>query len=348
MTPDRSDPPFNIQNSTFKIQHSKFNIQNSTFKIQKMSTPKKFSELPLVSDIGAAKMLVVDDTGVKRAAKPEPYPQPRRTLPYATDDADTWYRIANINKSGLGLVFLNQVYSYASPRSVILAVAADGWGTNPQTGTDVRLVAGVPTYFKKARIVCDAWNTDNSAWLDVLVAKSRNSGSVYIFGVNINSVDSVTKNPSVESALSVKEFDLTQSGGVVCCTAVGPYRVTVTQKGGQHEHRSESAERKRTSCSISERIGISGRESRVAGQIHSDGSVLHLPDLRNNGDTILAMGCSDGTEQSHDCSSILPNDWIPHIISSLVAGRLVSVDAVGRDTVHGNNLLISRKEVVVA
>lgn len=178
-----------------------------------MSTPKKFSELPLVSDIGDAKLLVVDDTGVKRAAKPAPYPQPRRTLPYATDDADTWYRIANINKSGLGLVFLCQVYSYASPRSVILAVAADGWGTNPQTGTDVRLVAGVPTYFKKARIVCDAWNTDNSAWLDVLVAKSRNSGSVYIFGVNINAVDSVTKNPSIDSALSVKEFDLTQSGG---------------------------------------------------------------------------------------------------------------------------------------
>lgn len=205
-----------------------------------MSTPKKFSELPLASYIGSDKLLVVDNTGVKRVAKPEPYPEPRRTLPYASDDADTWYRIANISKSGLGLVFIKQIYSYASPCSVILAVAADGWGTNPQTGSDIRLLAGNPKYFKEARIVTDVWNTDNSAWLDVLVAKSNNAGDVYIFGVNIFAVGQVTKNPSIESALSVKEFDLTKSGGVICCTAVGPYRVTVTQKGGLHEHTGET------------------------------------------------------------------------------------------------------------
>ncbi len=317
-----------------------------------MSTPKKFSELPLVSDIGAASLLVVDDTGVKRAANHAPYPQPRRTLPYATDDADTWYRIANINKSGLGLVFLNQVYSYASPRSVILAVAADGWGTNPQTGTDVRLVAGVPTYFKKARIVCDAWNTDNSAWLDVLVAKSRNSGSVYIFGVNINAVDSVTKNPSVESALSVKEFDLTQSGGVICCTAVGPYRVTVTQKGGPHEHRGESAERSCTCSDDADRSCIQGRRSGESGRCHVYGDILdkgqqdrtfperHTEVRYADCDSLQKLYQSD----IHPVSDIEQHLSCDEDIRRRIAEEMVPVDCGLRHTAH----LTPRKEVVVA
>lgn len=312
-----------------------------------MSTPKKFSELPLVSDIGDAKLLVVDDTGVKRAAKPAPYPQPRRTLPYATDDADTWYRIANINKSGLGLVFLCQVYSYASPRSVILAVAADGWGTNPQTGTDVRLVAGVPTYFKKARIVCDAWNTDNSAWLDVLVAKSRNSGSVYIFGVNINAVDSVTKNPSIDSALSVKEFDLTQSGGVICCTVVGPYRVTVTQKGGPHEQTGQSAERSSAYLSDAERHDrtriVSGH-----GRVGSGNILRHVFDSkysarfhgeRNSGERVHEFEDRLATIDRKDISECGKD-----IYESLLAGLMGSL---GSDKISLDHLT-ARKEVVVA
>lgn len=59
MIPDRSGP-----HSKFQIQHSTFKIQHSTFKNE---YTKKFSELPLASDIGSGKLLVVDNTGVKRA-----------------------------------------------------------------------------------------------------------------------------------------------------------------------------------------------------------------------------------------------------------------------------------------
>lgn len=260
-----------------------------------MSTPKKISELPLVSDIGAAKLLVVDDTGVKQAS------------PHHLQKA----------QMRIGGDLVEDFNDFITP-----GVYETSGVTSPKNGPK-----GIPTY------------------ISLLEVFQRAISGLILQRVTARDGSIATR--TLESG-TWSEWTILKSGGVICCTAVGPYRVTVTQKGGPHEHTGESAERKRTSCYIPERIGISGRESRVAGRIHSDGSVLHLPDLQYNGDAILAMGCSDGTEQSHDCSSILPNDWIKHIVSSLVAERLVSVGAVGRDTVHGNNLLISRKEVVVA
>lgn len=181
-----------------------------------MSKPKKFSELPLVSDIGAANLLVVDDTGVKRTPLPEASWQQRHQA--SVESNGKWYRIADVNRSGAGFIVLKGSYTQSRPAPCVLAIAFDAHGgfDGPHSARcDAKLLVGHPDRMTKIRFVVDAFNSPWAGHIDMFIAQSTIMPRVEIValsGLGILATE-IAEAPSAESANTVKEFDLTQSGG---------------------------------------------------------------------------------------------------------------------------------------
>lgn len=182
-----------------------------------MSKPKKFSEVPTV-DIGKnTPILALDASGsLGKGLLPEASWQQRRQA--SIESNGKWYRIADVNRSGAGFIALTGSYTNSRPTPCLLAIAFDAHGGNngPHTSKcDAKLLVGRPDRMTKIRFVVDAFNSAWKGHIDMFIAQSTIMPRVEftsVCGLGIRATE-IIEAPSVDSANTVKEFDLTQSGG---------------------------------------------------------------------------------------------------------------------------------------
>lgn len=127
-------------------------------------------------------------------------------------------------------------YHYTAPRNLLLSISFDAFG-NITDGIDVRVLAGTPIHITKIRCVVDKYNTAWAGHIDIYVGGGTGAEAtvVGLSGLGMRVCD-IAEDPTIEGANLVKEFDLESMGGVIYCTAIGPYLVAYKEKGGSHEH----------------------------------------------------------------------------------------------------------------
>lgn len=209
-----------------------------------MSTAKKINEAPVI-DIGTdTQLLAIGADGKVGKWKFPALVQQSKEKGFPFVEQGDWWRIANIDACGVGILCIRERWSQSAPTPVVLGIAVDAYPGGPQVNADaIKVLAGRSNRITKVRVVIDAFNKANACWIDVCVPHADiykyRATQVAALGLGIKPVE-IAEAPSVDSAYQVREYDmatLTQSGGVICCTSVGPYRVAVAQKGGPHEYR---------------------------------------------------------------------------------------------------------------
>lgn len=211
-----------------------------------MSTQAKLLKDVPVIDIGAdTPVLALDSSGaVGKGTLAETVGRCGNIVGFPNAEQGDWWRIANIDFCGVGIICIRELWTQSSPRPVVLGVALDAYpGGNSTNNNGIKVLAGASNRISKIRFVVDVPNKANDGWLDICIPhtdkyKSRRT-QIASYGLGIRPVE-LAEAPSVDNAHFVKEFDMTtlqsNSGGVISCTAIGPYLVTYKEKGGRHEH----------------------------------------------------------------------------------------------------------------
>lgn len=199
-----------------------------------MSTQaKQLNDVPTV-DIGpSTRILALDSSGaVGKGTLPSSGWQQSADIRLSPGK---WYRVVDVNLTGVGTMAVMRYYHYTAPRNLLLSISFDAFG-NITDGIDVRVLAGVPIHITKIRCVVDKYNTAWAGHIDIYVGGGTGAEItiVGLSGLGMRVCD-IAEDPSIEGANLVKEFDL-KSGGVIYCTAIGPYLVAYKEKGGPHEH----------------------------------------------------------------------------------------------------------------
>lgn len=211
-----------------------------------MSTQaKQLNDVPTV-DIGpSTRILALDSSGaVGKGTLAETVGRCGNIVDFPNAEQGDWWRIANIDFCGVGIICIRELWTQSSPRPVVLGVALDAYpGGNSTNNNGIKVLAGESNRISKIRFVVDVPNKANDGWLDICIPhtdkyKSRRT-QIASYGLGIRPVE-LAEAPSVDNAHFVKEFDMTtlqsNSGGVISCTAIGPYLVAYKEKGGPHEH----------------------------------------------------------------------------------------------------------------
>lgn len=255
-----------------------------------MSTAKKINDVPTV-DIGpSTRILALDSSGaVGKGTLPSSGWQQSAE---SSLSRGKWYRVADVNRTGVGTMAVMRYYHNNAPRNLLISISFDAFG-DIADGIDVRVLAGVPIHITKIRCVVDKYNTAWAGHIDIYVGGGTGSDAttVGLSGLGMRVCD-ITEAPSIEGANLVKEFDL-NSGGVICCTAIGPYLVAYKEKGGPHE-RWKNPFSYETSGADDGRVGISGELLRL--QRHCQSPDRHL----SNG-LCVPKHSGRGEVGLHDC-----------------------------------------------
>ena len=237
-----------------------------------MSTQaKQLNDVPTV-DIGpSTRILALDSSGaVGKGTLAETVGRCGKSVELPSAEQGDWWRIANINFCGVGIICIRELWSQSSPRPVVLGVALDAYpGGNSANNNGIKVLAGESNRISKIRFVVDVPNKANDGWLDICIPhtdkyKSRRT-QIASYGLGIRPVE-LAEAPSVDNAHFVKEFDMTtlqsNSGGVTYCP--------ISLKGGVRHEYGEETERGRTDSSAAEyavakRSGVRHRHSRSRG-----------------------------------------------------------------------------------
>lgn len=202
-------------------------------------------DVPVI-DIGAdTPVLALDSSGaVGKGTLHEAVGRCSNIVDFPYTEQGDWWRIANINFCGVGIICISELWTQSPPRPVVLGVVLDAYpGGNDTNNNGIKVLAGKSNRISKIRFVVDVRNKANSGWLDICIPhtdkfKSRRT-QIASYGLGIRPVK-LAEAPSVDNAYFVKEFDMTalqsNSGGVISCTAIGPYLVAYKEKGGPHEY----------------------------------------------------------------------------------------------------------------
>lgn len=329
-----------------------------------MSTARKINEAPVIEIGPGSTVLALDSSGaVGKGALPETIGQCSKALPFPNEAQGEWWRIANISHCGVGIICICEFWSQSAPTPIVLGVAVDAF-PDPSVNANAnafKVLAGESNRISKIRLVIDGFNKTDAGWVDICIPhsdkyKNRNT-RVATFGLGIKPV-AIAEAPDVSAAHYVKEFDmnaLTQSGGVICCTAVGPYRVAVTEKGGRHE-RGESADRRETAW-IASSVTVHDREDVQVFQYyqhrhgHPAGTDTGHGHSRNT-----AIGCCG--KRKHDIQSHIEREHTVSIVVRLAGnpenscqdcGKRGQMERVVSNDVRSAIVLVTpRKEVVAA
>lgn len=124
-----------------------------------------------------------------------------------------WYRVADVNRTGVGTMAVMRYYHNNPPRNLLLALSFDAFG-DIADGIDVRVLAGMPIHITKIRCVVDKYNTEWTGHIDIYVRSSggADATTVGLSGLGMRVCD-ITEAPSIEGANLVKEFNLNSGGG---------------------------------------------------------------------------------------------------------------------------------------
>lgn len=128
-----------------------------------------------------------------------------------------WYRIADVNKCGVGIIGIREYWNTSRPAPVLLGVAVDAFGdSSASTVIDAKVLAGHSDRITKVRLVIDQFNTEWAGHIDMLIDTPAEYGSrstkVCVSGLGMR-VSDLSEAPSVETANSVREISLSNSGG---------------------------------------------------------------------------------------------------------------------------------------
>lgn len=188
-----------------------------------MSTQAKLLKDVPVIDIGAdTPVLALDSSGaVGKGTLHEAVGRCSNILDLPYTEQGDWWRIANINFCGVGIICIRELWSQSSPSPVVLGVVLDAYpGGNATNNNGIKVLAGKSNRISKIRFVVDVFNKANSGWLDICIPhtdklKSRRT-QIASYGLGIRPVK-LAEAPSVDNAYFVKEFDMTalqsNSGG---------------------------------------------------------------------------------------------------------------------------------------
>ena len=188
-----------------------------------MSTQaKQLKDVPVI-DIGAdTPVLALDSSGaVGKGTLPEAVGRCSNIVDFPYTEQGDWWRIANINFCGVGIICIRELWTQSPPRPVVLGVVLDAYpGGNDTNNNGIKVLAGKSNRISKIRFVVDVRNKANSGWLDICIPhtdkfKSRRT-QIASYGLGIRPVE-LAEAPSVDNAYFVKEFDMTalqsNSGG---------------------------------------------------------------------------------------------------------------------------------------
>lgn len=121
--------------------------------------------------------------------------------------AGQWERIASLNPSGAGIVFINNRYSVSAPEPIILLVG----GSYYSDRVLLKTLGSNANLFSKARIVEYAWG----APLYLEIQRSRattDSTSVMALGIGLSALTPAVNN-STDTPTILVEIGLTENGG---------------------------------------------------------------------------------------------------------------------------------------
>lgn len=188
-----------------------------------MSTQaKQLNDVPTV-DIGpSTRILALDSSGaVGKGTLAETVGRCGNIVDFPSAEQGDWWRIANIDFCGVGIICIRELWTQSSPRPVVLGVALDAYpGGNSTNNNGIKVLAGESNRISKIRFVVDVPNKANDGWLDICIPhtdkyKSRRT-QIASYGLGIRPVE-LAEAPSVDNAHFVKEFDMTtlqsNSGG---------------------------------------------------------------------------------------------------------------------------------------
>lgn len=202
-----------------------------------MSKGKKINESPNI-DIGPDTPLLAlgADGAVGKGTLPKAGWQKSQYTPRLEYDG-AWYRIANTQGCSVGIIAVTENYNNLHPHALMIGFSVD----ESPAQVSAKVIVGRTLHIDKLRYVADS----NNGHLDIHTASlsAWNQANISICGHNITAIpiEKVTDEPS---AGQVKEITLTQSGGVICCTAIGPYLVAYKEKGGPHEHKGDNVDKR--------------------------------------------------------------------------------------------------------
>lgn len=317
-----------------------------------MSTQaKQLKDVPVI-DIGAdTPVLALDSSGaVGKGTLHEAVGRCSNIVDFPYTEQGDWWRIANINFCGVGIICISELWTQSPPRPVVLGVVLDAYpGGNDTNNNGIKVLAGKSNRISKIRFVVDVRNKANSGWLDICIPhtdkfKSRRT-QIASYGLGIRPVK-LAEAPSVDNAYFVKEFDMTalqsNSGGVISCTAIGPYLVAYKEKGGPHEHG-----RKDSDCEV-----YLGVVSQYADSTRIRNRFRHMPDRWS---VFLYDKHSEPTGRNKHLWPALSAEFGPVWDSNLFPmgnrNRAIPVVHILGIEIHGlaeNGNVTSRKEVVAA
>lgn len=179
-----------------------------------MSIAKKMNEVPNVAIGTDTPILALDSSGaVRKGTLPAARWQEtnRKSIPLK----GRWYRIADVNKCGAGLIAITEDWNYAAPNPMLITVACDMY-PGEKAIQEAKVLVGHPGHILKLRYVVDAFNTAWSGHIDIqAVNVNTSSGNVVqaaVCGLGLR-VTVITEAPDISSAYSVKEIALTDPGG---------------------------------------------------------------------------------------------------------------------------------------
>lgn len=319
-----------------------------------MSTQAKLLKDVPVIDIGAdTPVLALDSSGaVGKGTLAETVGRCGNIVDFPKAEQGDWWRIANIDFCGVGIICIRELWTQSSPRPVVLGVALDAYpGGNSTNEKGIKVLAGNSNRISKIRYVVDVPNKANSGWLDICIPhtdkyKSRRT-QIASYGLGIRPVK-LAEAPSVDNAHFVKEFDMTtlqsNSGGVISCTAIGPYLVAYKEKGGPHEHTGNTVDRTAPCEHYGKRHGI----ARISGRferLQTDGYLSYVYRMLEQAGWSKHWFCYDlfkmGPGQNLSGSPVSGRYSIPHNERDRRMGSLAQADGYSTD-------ISTRKEVVAA
>ena len=224
-----------------------------------MSTQaKQLNDVPTV-DIGpSTRILALDSSGaVGKGTLAETVGRCGNIVELPKAEQGDWWRIANIDFCGVGIICIREIWTQSSPRPVVLGVALDAYpGGNSTNDNGIKVLAGESNRISKIRFVVDVPNKANDGWLDICIPhtdkyKSRRT-QIASYGLGIRPVE-LAEAPSVDNAHFVKEFDMTtlqsNRGGV-------KYYPSLQKGGGLYEYGWNSPHGREAERVAAERDGV--------------------------------------------------------------------------------------------
>lgn len=180
----------------------------------------KINEAPVI-DIGTdTQLLAIGADGKVGKGKFPALVQQSKEKGFPFVEQGDWWRIANIDACGVGILCIREKWSQSAPTPVVLGIAVDAYPGGSQVNADaIKVLAGRSNRITKVRVVIDAFNKAKACWIDVCVPHAHiykyRATQVAALGLGIKPVE-IAEAPSVDSAYQVREYDmatLTQSGG---------------------------------------------------------------------------------------------------------------------------------------